>query len=954
MPGFRIPIRTTCTHEEALLTIGVPVANGQLAPDASLHVCADGMPLPSWHEVRATWPDGSIKWLFLHVRVPTGERQLDLTTADSPSSADEPVLHDGRVQLGECTFHIAEDGWTFDTDAGSWQLTSAHTNTDLPAGPGPSAQDLQLIEASPIAPLLRWRSPTATGLLSDQLFRLDPAHKRLIWTRRVTWHADGDFTLKQLTAQLQAPGAAFAPQELVAPAPGLVRRQGEDVAGFPEGRLSCDTHALFLEHAWQRAPFALRADGESVSVDGFPVEAEPLRVKGGTSFRHTVELACGADAASVVGAPVQAVIDPAYLCRTGAIGTIAPAVSVAVDFPGYEQAFRATLETGRLTRLDGPDVKAGPPAELEDEPQQDREYFGLQHYGDWPMPWGSYGGTRRMYASNEYDPAYAYYQGYAIYGDPRYLEVGRVSAIHMTDVDMIAHICDMRFHGYNDTAEDHGWARAGGELGHYWTDGYWMLHYVHGDVWAKEAAVAVTQRLADQFAQGGQDMMRRVWAGAERNLGWPAVALIGSYEATGDPALLATISELVDFMYAFTSDPQAEIEQQTGTDEQPIVWWRTAMADGCKPFMVGVILEGLERFHRATGDARAAACIERLARFLVEQMWLEHEGTFIYEWNAYNRGHRFAKPHSLIPLFVRGLGYAYELTGDARFREVSEKAFHSCLWTLYDPASGGKSIGMIGRTLGAYVTMVQGWLDADRARYRDSISPSSGESFAWSGSASGLAADARLHLLAGAPVYDEGAVVSQGDSYLSLAFDAAIAADNGQIRFRVRLLPDSGGYPGQRCFVHLSGDRYSEPALSIISFYSSLHARIYDVEGRLIEVAEAFQHGVDPKGRPLPEEKRPQRDWIEGEWFTVEVEWQAPGFVRICFDEVLSDEKPLDRPLGGAFTRLHIGYKPGNWRAGAAIDVQSLRLGCEQTATTRQAGVAHSPSDDRPTVERSG
>jgi hypothetical protein len=925
--AVRVPLQTRSALADGLLTIGVPFAPGVLRAGGGLVLQHEGLALPTWTTERARWPDGSLKWVFLHARVPAGTCELELVPGGS--DAPGPLVDHGSLSLGGCHLRRSGAGWVFDAPTGSWELRSSVVDTDLPLAHAPEVARLTLLEASPIAPLARLRCAESTeGVVVDDLLRLDAVHDRLVWTRRVTWYAEGDFELRHLGADLRAIGGAFDPVEIVAPAPGrLFSDDWDDGEGYPMGVLAGPTHALFLEHAWQKAPFALRADGEAVAVDTYAPEAGPQAVKGGTSFRHTVELACGPAAADAAGASVEVVIDPAYLCATGAIGTIAPATAVRADFPGYETAFRATLETGRLTQLDGPQNEAGPAAPLEEESRQDEEYFGLPHYGDWPMPWGSYGGTRRMYASNEYDPAYAYYQGYAIYGDPRFLAIGRVSAMHMTDVDTIAHTGDMRFHGYNESSEDHGWARAPGDLGHYWTDGYWMLHFVHGDPWAREAALAATGFIARRFAEGGTAYMRRVWAGGERSLGWPAVALMGSYEATGDAQLLATIQGLVDYMEGFTADPEREIEFESGTAQQPLVWWRTAMADGCKPFMVGVILEGLERFHRITGDPKAAACIERLARFLVERMWLEHEATFIYEWNAYNRGHRFAKPHSLIPLFVRGLGYAYELTGEERFREVSEKAFHGCLWTLYDPRSGGKSIGMMGRTLGAYVTMLQGWLDEERATYRASIPASTGGSFTWQGTSADLAGAPGVVAEGGAPRFDDGAVVSQGDSYLALAFTEGVNADAGRLRLRTRLLPDSGGYPGQRCFLHLCGEHLGEPALSLISFYSSLHARLSDRQGRLIEVAEGFQYGVDAKGRPLPEERHPPREWVEGEWFEVEVEWNAPGSMRLWFDGGLVDEKPLDRRLGGAFRRLYVGAKPGNWRARASVDLQELRLG---------------------------
>ena len=902
-----VKVFTKSELEGALLTFGVPFGRGQLQKGCGLRLTFQGRDLPLWWEERACWPDGSVKWVFLHTRVPAGESELVLSVADAEPPGRVELVG-GRLEVGEVVLEVSEDGWTFLTPEGSWRLEDDLVLSEPELELLRTPWEVQLLEPSPISPLVRLRPRSAEeGLLVDQLLRLDPEGRRIIWCRRMTWHRDGKYFLVSAKAELVPGRPPEGKGAILVPRPGRVRYDdGPEVEGHPEGRWDGEGHSLWVEKAWQRGPFGIRWGRDGLEVSFYPEEAEPLPVTGGTSFRHTVHLSCGGRAREVAGHRVEFVVDPGHLCSSGALGLLPPPDEKegGPDFPGFERALRAALDAGRLSRLSGPDSEAGPPVPLEDEARQDPDYFGLQHYGDWPMPWGSYGGKRRMYADNEYDVAYAYFQGYARYGDWRYMEVARHSAIHMTDVDRISTTGDMRFHGYYEQAEDHGHARSeSGELGHYWTDGYWMQYFFNGDVWAKESALEVTEVLL-KLLMDGEEGKRRAWSTAERNLGWPLVALMGTYESTGDVRALECARQIAEYIEKFTSDPDKEVE---GTRD--VVWWRTAMQDGCKPFMLGIVMEGLERYHRATGDRKAARAIVNLARFLVEKMWLPHRATFIYEWNAYNRKHRFQRPHDLVPLFVRGLGYAYELTGDDTFREVSEKAFHGCLWTLYDPSSGGKSIGQIGRSLGGYVAMLKRWLEEDEEKYRASIPPSTGEGFRWESEVRELLESGHLELVEGDPRYEGDYLISEGGSFVAARFKRPVATDEGEIELTVSLNPGSTTWLNQRCYIHLCDDVLNRSCVSLITFYRGIHLRMYDPNGRLIEVPEGSIEG-----------------WREGEPHRIRVVWKAPGEAMLYVDGREVDRRSLDRPIGGRFTRIHIGHRPGNWRAHARIRLHRLRF----------------------------
>jgi len=908
-----IKLKTKSKVEDGLLVAGVPFGERELSPNGEIELLFNNKILPLWWEERSYWPDGSVKWIFLHTRVPEGENDLILKVTGKTRREFEKVKFEGGyLRVGKVALRVKDSSWSFETSQGSWSLLEDNVYSKPKLKVQSIQWEVALVEDSPISPLIRLRpKKRKEGLLLDYLLRLDPAGNRLIWQRRMTWQVEGKFYLNSAWATLIPEESLNKKGSLLILSPGKVKVAGDAKAtDYPEGRWNGKNHSLWVEKAWQRGPLCIEWDKETIKLSFYPENVEPLPVLGGTSFRHIIHLACGSEAQKIAGYEVRFIIDPIHLCKSKALGILTPAEEIKKDFPGFEKSFKATFEYGRLSRLSTADKGEGLPVPLEEESKQDSDYFGLQHYGDWPMPWGAYGGKRRMYADNEYDVAYAYFQAYACYGDWRFMEIARHSAIHMSDVDYISTTGDMRFHSYSEVAEDHGHRRSSsGDFGHYWTDGYWILYFFFGDVWARESAEKFTEYLVGLFERRNENFKRSLWAMAERHLGWPIVALMGTYEATGNKRILKCIQKIVAYIYKFTSNPDREIEEERGTKNNPVVWWRTAMEDGCKPFMVGIIMEGLERYYRVSQDKLAAESLINLANFLVDKMWLSHQCTFIYEWNAYNRPHRFIISYDLTALFIRGIGYAYQLTGDKKFQEISEKAFYALLWTLYHPSSGGKAIGYIGRSLCAYVAMLKEWVEEDYKEYCRLQPPSTGKEFIWKGSIKSLINSGKIILGEGSPIYKDESLLSNWESYVESRFKRPVATDKGEIELWINLNKGSSTWLNQRCFLHLCDEVHTKSCISLIIFYQGLHLRIYDKERRLIEVPEVSI-----------------RDWKEGEWYKIKVVWESPGKSVIYINDKEADKKFLDRSIGGHFTRLCIGYKPGNWRAWAKIKLVLMKF----------------------------
>ena len=937
---------------DALLLCGVPFAAGDLSGGHSLELFGPGgAPLPLWWEERAHWPDGSVKWIYLHARLEGLEPEPDGDSVDlelqpgGPGCPSLPPLESRALRLDAgpapggapaLCLEATSEGWSLqvgDATVAVRTASSPGTDIDPPLSILASAE-LELVEASPLAPLVRLCGAGSAGLRFDHLIRLNPVAGAAHWQQRVSFLTDQVVHLRRLTAHLafggsaaaagpwslpSAAGAAPAPfDRLSVPRPGAFSLDGvAEAPGHPLVGAQRGAAVAVVEDGWQRAPVALAAAGDGLDLELYPGDAPPLAVHPGTSFRHAVRLGLAGRAPETV----RWSLEPEAACDSGAFGPLMPrSERTRKRYPGYESAIDACLHEGRLSTLDKErGGSRGSAAGLLDEENQDEEYFGLQHYGDWPMGLGSYGGERRMYADNEYDTPYTYFLQFARTGTPEYARIAWTSAVHMADVDCLATTGDMHFHGYHDTADDHGEHRTrGGDAGHYWTDGLVLNWLLWGDRWSWEAAQAQAGFLMKLFAGEGDDPIRRQFLGCERAVGWPMVALAGVAEVSGDPALIAKMRQMAAYLARFAADADRELEEVDTLDGEPLRWWRIGQQDGSKPFMLGVVLEALERHHRLTGDANAEAAIVAISRFLVDVMWVENVEAFIYEWNAFNRGHRDdVYPHYINMMVAPGLAYAHELTGDPVFREVATRSFHAALWTLFAPG-GGKEIGMVGRTSALMVGRLHEWKRRDEVARDRRLIPSRGLPWAFEGAPEELAARPELTLRQGRPEYRDGALISAGDSYAVYGFRDPAGTDRGEIAFAVTPDWDCPAHPGpvaQRAYLHLADAPFTSACVSVISFYTGLHVRFYDAQRHYIEVLETdIEH------------------WKAGVPHRVEIGWDvgsetAAGEAWLRLDGEERDRRPLTRRLSGGFRRLHLGHRPGNWRADGVIADLRVQLG---------------------------
>lgn len=243
----------------------------------------------------------------------------------------------------------------------------------------------------------------------------------------------------------------------------------------------------------------------------------------------------------------------------------------------------------------------------------------------------------------------------------------------------------------------------------------YQLYLRSGDRRALEKA----RGIGDVAARLGQTAdfgdKRAVFQVAERNLGWPLLTLMRGYEATRDERYRQAADRIVSYANHYAIDPPAELRHGT--------WWRSWMIDGSKVFMIGLLHEGLDKHHQLTGAADTKRSILTSLDWMIEHMWRQDIETFMYEFNAYNPGHRDVWPTDLNLMVVHAFGYGYRISGDPRYLDIGLRALRSAVARMPAAAKHGKEFAMQFRT---NLEMV-GQLYGARGRFAWPPPPTSGE-----------------------------------------------------------------------------------------------------------------------------------------------------------------------------------------------------------------------------------
>jgi hypothetical protein len=711
MPELCVVNAAPCDRQE-VVTSGVPFPQGFLTDPTRVGVCTDaGTAVPVQRRVLAEWPDGSVKSLLLDIPVALAEgaaARFQLTRDRGLA----PTAGGRRLSVKEVDGCIVIDNGVaecvFSRSRALLERIRLESGPEMVL-PGPllrvqsydgfpsqffgnlAPDSLELLESGPHRVRLRARGAYDEGAgigrlryelcfdvlagetgvrLYHTLINLTPGGSRLrtiavnvpvasvhaatvdgyegslenseIWTvqhtteRCYTWrYLEGD---SELVAECRrGSGCAAAVAE-------------EVVAGVSVRRM------------WQQYPNGFRVNAAGIQVDLWTSDRvpwvlgsdPPLVLAEGEAKTHELLIAFArpGDAdrlrrrLTAFQYPMFAAASPRWYCASGIFGPVAPADPQR--FPSYEAAVASMdpvfLGHGTGTQWD----------RIVDYTHEDRctyQRYGFQNYGDNPLIWG-YQTKYRMWANCEYDVGHCAFTQFARSGDRRYLERGLAAVLHNRDVDVI--------HASSEHPEwvgaPHGhWIRhteRAPNLGHLWSEGMAEHYLLTGD----QRSLQIARGLGDYCLA----FVKRGWTGGgERTAGWPMIALLGVYHASGDQKYLNAAESLMLNVVDLQDDLRGVWTSKIY--EQPAY-------EGGTTFMANILCRALMRHYLATGDERAAVAVVRAAGWMLhEAVTQTPDGPMaFYKQTPLCARHRSADPETF--------AYAYSLTGSPEFLDLARQS----------------------------------------------------------------------------------------------------------------------------------------------------------------------------------------------------------------------------------------------------------------------------------------
>ena len=712
LPSLTVAKLAAVLREE-VVSGGVPFAPGVLSDPERVQVRSEsGKALSVQRNVLATWPDGSVKSLLLHVPVAVGagsEAVLNLAVDDQSTLPAPPSMlqrEDARltVDTGSAVFALAPSAVLLEqvslADGSGWassgdSLARLASYDGFPSRfVGNQAPDrIEVLEEGPLYVRLRAEGayeelPGAENLRYE--FRLDfRAGSADIRLQHTIWNAGPQAArLRTIAVRLGATGlsefnldgTAGALAELADGEAWLVQHttdrfytwryansdsellgEGTRNRGWAAASGTAGAVGVSLRHMWEQHPNGFRIAPDGLQLDLWTSDRvpwvlgsdPPLTLSEGEAKTHDLLLGFGdgstplADRLEAFQYPLFLVAPPDWYCGSGLFGPIAPADPDR--FPEYEAGV-AVVEPEMMGHGGGLQWDR-----IVDHTHEDRatyQRYGFRNYGDNPLIWG-YQTKYRMWANCEYDVGHCAFTQFARSGDLRYLHRGISAVLHNRDTDFIhASASNPEWVG-----SPHGhWidhTDKGANTGHLWSEGMVEHYLLTGD----ERSLRIARGLGDncvRFVEAG-------WSGSsERTAGWPMIALLGVYHATGDATYLDAAKRLVECVIDLQDDLRGVWSSKIY--EQPAY-------EGGTTFMVNILCRALMRYHVATGDPGSAVAVVRGAAWMLHEAVTDVDGKPV---SFYKQTPLCSRCGNSTP---ETFAYAYALSGDPRFRDLALRSY---------------------------------------------------------------------------------------------------------------------------------------------------------------------------------------------------------------------------------------------------------------------------------------
>lgn len=580
VPTLRVVEPSGALRRQWPMSAGVPLPAGMVRDAGELSLLDGSSAIGVQGRTLSRWPDGSVRWAMLEWAAdlePGQERMWRVerrrVTAATPLSVKEDAERIA-VDTGALRFTVPRRGssWITDLQLGgsktAWGPLSAFVEVgDRRFGAQPPTR-VEIVERGPWRARIELRGSYGGGL--HYLLRIDAFARQPVLRILHTFEQRSASTtsVRRISLDLRghlAGGAAYAAERDGAPrlfgdvGDGGVRIYQEDNRTLRLGTQAqsarasgwFDLHdaqhgvALQARYFWQEYPQSIELRRDGLTYNLWAPEAQPAAIGMGAAKTHEWALlfhpAGAADPRLLATAslPLHAHTDAVWTASSGAArGALAPLEEnqsflreLAAAYARYRQhADRETWDDRGTVDCPRPH---GAQATPKDDPHERPRVglYGMLHWGDWNFP-GYHDDTKGCdaWGNLEYDTAQVLALGYLASGDRRYFDSMVAAARHFMDVDTIHYQADEpSWVGMNHPKNPlhFSFALGGVDLGHTWTEGLLSYYYLTGDERGLDAARGIADYLVHRTRSGPRQ-------GNPRQFGWPQIALVAVYEASGE------------------------------------------------------------------------------------------------------------------------------------------------------------------------------------------------------------------------------------------------------------------------------------------------------------------------------------------------------------------------------------------------------------------------------------
>ncbi|MBM3334631.1 hypothetical protein FJY63_08215 [Candidatus Sumerlaeota bacterium] len=380
--------------------------------------------------------------------------------------------------------------------------------------------------------------------------------------------------------------------------------------------------------------------------------------------------------------PLLATCDPAYVSETKAAGEFPPAD--AKRYSGYDTWLSRALDD-HLRRRD-----------------KVREY-GMMNYGDW---WGE---RQVNWGNLEYDLAHGMLTQYLRTGDRRFFLRGEQAARHHIDVDVVhatnphvkSRVGEIWLHCVGHTG---GYYRdaplpvdntyqmgTSTNFGHVWDTGDLDYYLLTGD----RRALEVSLEIADAMVSH----MPTSYGTHIRALGWPMILVLSAYDVTGNKKYLdaatqnwLVLKKNIDWQKGWLVRLAGDhcLHPEGSSREEREKKYRDQRCIGNVPFMEGLTLCALARYHRITRDPEALKAMTVGIDQMIRECWQEDVKTFRYTACPLSS----KAPYGLFLLSAEAMAYEAALTGNKEHLRILREGLGAAIKSQRG-ADVGKSLGQM-------------------------------------------------------------------------------------------------------------------------------------------------------------------------------------------------------------------------------------------------------------------